>query len=542
MVRNIMITNYYKFVEQCRKFGNSFVVVTREEPKPTYTEMVEQITTEMAKQGCSFVLRSETTYQNEHRHSDVDKDVILLVKTQMPHREDEYPKTCLVVGPCEHHFLDPWMESEDRYQWQEDNFINRGAGTRTILDLTHTVDTQSSWRHAMLLSFTKLLPYYDDGVLLRVFAGPIQEYAIDKLSTTELVEFIKQKLFDGYSRIIFDDKDEAIFWSRIYKVHSVIKRLTHILPPGSFFFATSALNAEEIYKKWCENTGEEELLIMIPCARFESVAKAMMLDNGLQWHYDDLNYEVSVMPRPKKFLCYNRMPRLHRVKMFTELHKKGLHNDALISFHDEDEALSKGRWADIKGNPHLLTHWGDTFRYFYSNIMPNIEQFKLNKTEERWNPVDITQDDFDHFHDTYFSVINETLFYKDDYQYQELCDISPTDSVFLSEKIFKPLACKHPFLVIGVDRTLEYLKKYGYKTFDKWFDESYDQEPDDDKRMEMCVAEIERLCKLSDDEWCTMYKEMIPTLQHNFDVLARNKHLIVSNLNFVEIFRNNRPY
>ena len=101
--------------------------------------------------------------------------------------------------------------------------------------------------------------------------------------------------------------------------------------------------------------------------------------------------------------------------------------------------------GDIKGNPHLLTHWGDTFRYFYSNIMPNIEQFKLNKTEERWNPVDITQDDFDHFHDTYFSVINETLFYKDDYQYQELCDISPTDSVILSEKIFKPLACKHFF-------------------------------------------------------------------------------------------------
>ena len=28
--------------------------------------------------------------------------------------------------------------------------------------------------------------------------------------------------------------------------------------------------------------------------------------------------------------------------------------------------------------------------------------------------------------------------------HQELCDISPTDSVFLSEKIFKPLACKHP--------------------------------------------------------------------------------------------------
>lgn len=538
-----MNLNYYRFVEQCKKFGNNFVVVSRAEPSKEYEEMFTEITIEMAKQGCGWTRRCESEYQNEHRHSDVDKDVILLVKTRVPHREDEYPKTCLILGPCEHHFLDPWMESEDRYQWQENKFVNRGTDTRSILDLTESVDTHSSWRHAMVLSFTKLLPYYDDGVLLPVFAGPIQEYAIDKLSTTELVRYVKEKLgHNNYTHIIFDDKDEAIFWSRIYKVHSVIKRLKNVLPPGSFFFATSALNAVEIYEKWCKNTGEEELLIMVPCARFESVAKAMMLDNGLQWHYDDLNYEISVMPRPKKFLCYNRMPRLHRVKMFTELHKRGLHNDALISFHDEDGALSEGRWREVASIPHYTSHWGETFHYFFDNIMPNLEQFKLNKTEERWNPVDITQDDFDHFHDTYFSVINETLFYKDDYQYHALCDISPTDSVFLSEKIFKPLACKHPFLVIGVDRTLEHLRKYGYKTFDKWFDESYDLEPDDDKRMEMCVAEIERLSKLSDDEWCTMYKEMVPTLQHNFDVLARNKNLIVRNLNFLEIFSNNRPY
>jgi len=96
--------------------------------------------------------------------------------------------------------------------------------------------------------------------------------------------------------------------------------------------------------------------------------------------------------------------------------------------------------------------------------------------------------------------------------------------------------------VLGVDKTLENLKRYGYKTFDTWFDESYDQEPDDDKRMDMCVAEIERLINLSDEEWCTMIKEMLPTLQHNFDMLARNKNLIVSNLNLLEIFRNERPY
>tara|TARA_Y100001972_G_scaffold58653_1_gene71926 strand:+ start:832 stop:2439 length:1608 start_codon:yes stop_codon:yes gene_type:complete len=534
--------NYDNFVKQCKIFGNNFVIVKSNSDNADYKSMVVEIAGEMDKQGCNYVIRFEDLYQNNYKLEDADKDVVVLLDTTIPHREDEFPKTTLVLGNTNVLPKERWNMSEDVYHYSGEQFVNVGKGLRTMLDLSVEVDRKSSWYTAMKISFTRLFPYAEDRIMLPVFAGPIQEYAIDKLSTTEIVNYIKKKLAEGYSRVIFDDKDEAIFWHRIYKVHSIIKRLQKILPPGSFFFMTSALNAEEIYENWCEKTGEKKLLTMIACARFESVAKEMMLDNGLQYHYDDLNYEISVEPRPKKFLCYNRMPRLHRVKMFTELHKKGCHNQALISFHDEDEALSNGRWTDVKSIPHYDSHWGETFHYFYDNIMPNLDQFKLNKTKDRWNPVDIVEDDFDHFRDTYFSVINETLFYKNTYQYEPLVDISATDSVFLSEKIFKPLACKHPFVVIGVDRTLEHLKKYGYKTFDKWWDESYDYEPNDDKRMEMCVAEIERLTNLDDDEWCRMIEEMIPILQHNFETLAKNKDLIVNNLNLLEIFRSDRPY
>ncbi len=534
--------NYANFVTQCKKFGNDFVVVKKVSDDGGYKNRVVNIIGEMEKQQCNYILRLENEYIGLSENEDFDKDIIVLLDTVEDHKEFGVPKTTLVLGNTEVLSKDPWNMSEDVYHYSGEEFVNLGTGLRTLHDLSVEVDRRSSWSLAMRISFTRLLPYAQDHVLLPVYAGPIQEFAIDKLSTTEIVNYIKHKLSEGYSRVMFDDKDEGIFWHRVYKVHSVIKRLQNILPPGSFFFMTSALNAEEIYERWCERRGEKQLLTMIACARFESVAKEMMLDNGLQWHYDDLNYEISVMPRPKKFLCYNRMPRLHRVKMFTDLYKKGCHKQALISFHNEDEALTKCGWDDPEDSNHKGTHWEDTFAYFYKNIMPNLDQFKLNKTEERWNPVDIMEDDFDHFNDTYFSVINETLFYKDTYKYQSLVDISPTDSVFLSEKIFKPLACKHPFIVIGVDRTLEYLKKYGYKTFDQWIDESYDQEPDDDRRMDMCVAEIERLTNLTDDEWCTMIKEMIPILQHNFDALARNKNLIVNKLNLVEILRNDRPY
>ena len=137
---------------------------------------------------------------------------------------------------------------------------------------------------------------------------------------------------------------------------------------------------------------------------------------------------------------------------------------------------------------------------------------------------------------------NETLFYKTSYPHKGRCDIQPTESVFLSEKIYKPLACKHPFVVVGVDKTLEYLKQFGYKTFDKWIDESYDNEPDEDKRMSMIVEEVKRLTAISHEEWQAMIIEMIPTLQHNFDTLCRNKNLITANINLSQVFRNDGPY
>jgi hypothetical protein len=55
----------------------------------------------------------------------------------------------------------------------------------------------------------------------------------------------------------------------------------------------------------------------------------------------------------------------------------------------------------------------------------------------------------------------------------------------LSEKIFKPISNLQPFLVIGDYLTLAELKKLGFKTFSPFIDESYDNERDSYKRMEL---------------------------------------------------------
>jgi hypothetical protein len=70
----------------------------------------------------------------------------------------------------------------------------------------------------------------------------------------------------------------------------------------------------------------------------------------------------------------------------------------------------------------------------------------------------------------------------------------------ITEKTFKPIANYQPFIVLGNEGTLKYLKSLGYESFTEMFDESYDQEENITKRFLMVLDEIEKFCNLSVNE------------------------------------------
>ena len=77
------------------------------------------------------------------------------------------------------------------------------------------------------------------------------------------------------------------------------------------------------------------------------------------------------------------------------------------------------------------------------------------------------------------------------------------------------MAFGHPFLLLGNPHSLSKLKEMGYKTFDKWFDESYDNEVDEFKRTELIVKEIIKLKNLTQEELISIREEMKDVLLHN---------------------------
>jgi hypothetical protein len=89
----------------------------------------------------------------------------------------------------------------------------------------------------------------------------------------------------------------------------------------------------------------------------------------------------------------------------------------------------------------------------------------------------------------------------------------------------------HPFIVLGSPHSLKTLKSYGFKTFDKWWDESYDNDTDDWSRLQKVYNLSEYLINKTDEEWNTMLLEMKDILEYNQKLLSTfDSKWILSNI------------
>ena len=87
----------------------------------------------------------------------------------------------------------------------------------------------------------------------------------------------------------------------------------------------------------------------------------------------------------------------------------------------------------------------------------------------------------------------------------------------LTEKTFKPIALGMPFVIVGTQGCLKYLRSYGFKTFGDFWDESYDDEPNDHLRIEKIAHTLKKL-------------DMLET-KHKNDILHSAKEVIEHNWN-----------
>ena len=114
------------------------------------------------------------------------------------------------------------------------------------------------------------------------------------------------------------------------------------------------------------------------------------------------------------------------------------------------------------------------------------------------------------FHSDMIHDINNSVFC---YIVNETRFAQPTGNI--SEKTFQAVNSYTPFVLIAPPRSLEYFKRLGFKTFNKWWDESYDLEEDHSKRMNKIFDVIDFINSKNMKQLKSMYKEMKPILDYN---------------------------
>jgi hypothetical protein len=86
----------------------------------------------------------------------------------------------------------------------------------------------------------------------------------------------------------------------------------------------------------------------------------------------------------------------------------------------------------------------------------------------------------------------------------------------LTEKTFKPIALGMPFVIVGTQGSLRYLRSYGFRTFGDLWDESYDDEPDDHKRIEK-IAQTLKLLDGLEEHRQDIFDSAQEIVEHNWN-------------------------
>lgn len=231
-----------------------------------------------------------------------------------------------------------------------------------------------------------------------------------------------------------------------------------------------------------------------------------------------LGFDTTPRLKSKNTLCFNRRGTSHRWYTVAEFIRRGLLEKSYFSFYqtseEQDGLILKKNFQSVL----------DTI-YKNKELFPMELTMKVADWFDNLNEIDMTM-----YNDSYFSLITETKFFKD-------LDIhcGHLDQIFLTEKTFRTIGNKHPFILMSRPWSLQALINDGYRTFHPYINETYDTIEDDELRLEAILDETERLHGLTDQEWLDFQTAVEPVLLHNFNIIKnRSASLFLQD----ESFRN----
>ena len=210
-----------------------------------------------------------------------------------------------------------------------------------------------------------------------------------------------------------------------------------------------------------------------------------------------------LMPAPeqrtikKTFISPNRIiagARQHRLLMLYHMFKNNLHSNWISC-----PEICPAEHISVYATARELKH-----------IYPDIESVFASTSFPKCFP----QENNSPMHSYQLSVFNESA---ESLLYVVTETIADGRRQHLTEKTFKPICLNMPFVIVGTAGSLNYLKRYGFKTFDQFWNESYDTETNDIVRIEKIGQLLKELDQLSQTEKQQLFRNASAITQHNYE-------------------------
>lgn len=97
----------------------------------------------------------------------------------------------------------------------------------------------------------------------------------------------------------------------------------------------------------------------------------------------------------------------------------------------------------------------------------------------------------------------------------------------VSEKVMNAVKLGRPFIIVAPPKTLEYMHKLGFRTFERYWDEDYDSEENHETRLLKIFKVIDYINSMDMDQLKVWYSNMEDIIQHNASLLKNLKGSIL---------------
>lgn len=216
---------------------------------------------------------------------------------------------------------------------------------------------------------------------------------------------------------------------------------------------------------------------------------------------------VHPLDKPKRYLAYNRHWNETRQFFVLDLYQRNLLQHGLVSLGCAPSEDLAHRFL----RPEFFTNWEETDEKRRTSckaahrLQPTLPLIIDTDLSENLSHTFVTE----HYLQTDLSVINETW-------------SSPT-TMFISEKTYKTILFKHPFMVLSSPGFMAYVRSLGFQTFHPIINEAYDEEPALPRRKELLLAELLRWINLKAKDRRKALEQLREITEFNYRLLLTQR-------------------